>query len=101
MGYYLTCSRCGKPVSSAIPGGTRAVTVRAWIECPKCVAAQPDVEQRIAEAVAIEKERCVLIAETKGQQYKGIERYNPLWHYGYSAAAKEIVEAIRTRGGEE
>ena len=36
---YFKCSKCGKVVSSVIPGGAERVTIRAWIECPECIAA--------------------------------------------------------------
>ena len=61
MSYYLKCSRCGRVVSSVIPGGAERVAIRAWIECPECIAAKSDVEQRIAEAVAAEREACCAV----------------------------------------
>lgn len=30
----ITCSNCGKPVSTEVPDDT---IVRAWVECPECV----------------------------------------------------------------
>lgn len=32
---HIRCSRCGSEVSSPVPDGT---LVRAWVECPECVA---------------------------------------------------------------
>lgn len=33
--YRVRCSQCGRSVSSPLPV---AVVVRAWVECPECVA---------------------------------------------------------------
>ena len=35
----LRCNRCGKPVSTLVPTET---IVRAWIECPECIAKGPN-----------------------------------------------------------
>ena len=36
MSDWVRCSRCGKRVSNVVPGD---LTVRAFIECPECIAA--------------------------------------------------------------
>ena len=35
---YIQCTKCGKAVSTAVPEST---LVRAWVECPECVAKTP------------------------------------------------------------
>lgn len=35
----LSCPTCGKQVSTEVPDGT---VIRAWWQCPECVAKQPD-----------------------------------------------------------
>lgn len=44
MSTYVGCSRCGKRVSNLVNvvGGLPFV-VRAWVECPECIEAQPEV----------------------------------------------------------
>lgn len=41
----IHCNKCGKSVSSEVPDDT---IVRAWVECPECVAKSPDYEKQIA-----------------------------------------------------
>lgn len=41
---FVHCSRCGKRVSNTVLG---ELTVRAWVECPECIEAQPDREALI------------------------------------------------------
>lgn len=36
MSHHVHCSRCGAAVSNPLPV---EVIVRAWVECPECVAA--------------------------------------------------------------
>lgn len=43
--HYLSCSRCGTPVSTGfvpLPTDTpdQGLIVRAWIACPECIEAQ-------------------------------------------------------------
>ena len=106
MSYYLKCSRCGRVVSSAIPGGAERVTLRAFVECPECLAAQPDVEQRIAAAVAAERERCAAIAHAyKGRSVPSEKReWNDQAHAYYdgkAVAADDIYWRILARAGEK
>ena len=90
MAYYLKCNKCGRVVSSAIPGGTNAVTVRAWIECPECIAAKEQLmeamrepceefiwtevqkwcQRCVAKAAAAEQEACAKVAERVGEALK-------------------------------
>lgn len=41
----LRCSRCGKSVSSPVPADT---VVRAWCECPECLA-EPGWERKVTK----------------------------------------------------
>lgn len=42
----VQCSRCGKAVSQDTGID---LTIRAWVECPECVQAQPDYEAEVAK----------------------------------------------------
>lgn len=46
FGQYVRCSRCGKRVSQYVnvegdpsfaPAKTKALIIRAWVECPECI----------------------------------------------------------------
>lgn len=39
----ITCSACGKSVSTPVPAGT---LVRAWVQCPECVEAEEVSEEQ-------------------------------------------------------
>lgn len=39
---HVSCSRCGKRVSNVVP--VADLIVRAWVECPECVAADPKAD---------------------------------------------------------
>ena len=111
---YFKCSKCGKVVSSVIPGGAERVTIRAWIECPECIAAVPDVQQRIAEAVAAERERCCkdvctgCAAEVPLEFTKrpdgGVRPRPPTWIHWWECGMWTVCGAAaireRARGGE-
>ena len=126
MGYYLKCNRCGKAVSSPIPGGAQNVTIRAWIECPECIAAKEQFKEamrepceefiwaevqkwcqgRIAEAVAAEREACVaLLNHLAESSEKLAERASQLDNsvaHDMSVRARALRSAagrIRARGG--
>ncbi|HUW08288.1 MAG TPA: hypothetical protein VM537_01090 [Anaerolineae bacterium] len=104
MSGYLKCSKCGKVVSSVIPGGAERVTIRAWIECPECIAAQPDVEQRIAEAVAAEREACRLLCNAiamREAQYEPPGDIPQAFVTARVRIANECAAAIRARTGEK
>lgn len=46
MEKYIRCSKCNKKVSTPFTPHDRFV-LRAWVECPECIEAQPDPEARI------------------------------------------------------
>ena len=51
---HVSCSRCGKRVSNVVPVDT--LVVRAWVECPECVAADPkaDAIDRLREWMPVD-----------------------------------------------
>lgn len=46
----IHCNQCGKSVSSEVPSDT---IVRAWVECPECIAKSPDLESSKKEEQVI------------------------------------------------
>lgn len=43
---HVRCSRCGRPCSNTVKAATKdGIVVRAWVECPECIEAQPDYEE--------------------------------------------------------
>lgn len=46
---FLTCNKCGKQVSTAVPDDT---VVRGWIECPDCI------DETIEQGTTMNKKNC-------------------------------------------
>ena len=43
---HVRCSRCGKRVSPDVKvKGNYGLVVRAWVECPECIEAEPDYQR--------------------------------------------------------
>lgn len=74
-------------------------------DCPECIAAVPDVEQQIAEAVAAEREALVFCLETRAAEYHELTMSSGYLSDTVRAAYmeeayREVIDTVRARAGE-